>query len=77
MIDVDHRRLGKKPQRLRLDDEHIACAEFFDAHMLIGQFAVRRLVFGRGKDRGIVKRHRGAFVLWLRRRRRALALALL
>ena len=42
MVDVDHRLFGEQPQRLALDDQHLAPHRPLDPHALAGELAIRR-----------------------------------
>ena len=44
MIDVGEGGLRQRAQRLALDHQHVAAHDFFDAHALVGELAVGRLV---------------------------------
>ncbi len=58
MVDVDERRLGELPQRVRRDDDDLAAQRFFDPHAAAIELAVggpvlaereqRRVATGRG-----------------------------
>ena len=53
MVDVAHRRFGQQADRLRLDHQNLLAIEFFDAHALVGQFAIGRFVLAEGEEGSI------------------------
>ena len=53
MVDVGHRRFGQRAHRFAARTTRMSSPELLDAHALVGQLAIGRLVLAERKQRSI------------------------